>query len=264
MREIRQQPESFEHEVLDTAMDAGNILLENGAELARVEDTMDRICRHYGVDGSFFILSNGIFTTGSCRMDPGFARVRHIPVNRADLSRVVDVNQLSRDIEKKDLSLEEVQAEIIRIRQMPGKRHWLQILAAGIGSAGFCYMFGGSARDCVASGITGLLLWIIWLYICMPHLSRILGHLTGGAAAACFSLLLYSMGIGDSLSHIIIGAVIPLVPGVPFTNGIRDIASGDYLAGIVRLLDALLVFMCIAIGVGFVLTAYYRVSGGAL
>lgn len=264
MRETCQQPESFEHEVLDTAMDAGNILLENGAELTRVEDTMDRICRHYGVDGSFFILSNGIFTTGSCRMDPGFARVRHIPVNRAQLNRVVAINQLSRDIEKKDLSLEEVQHEIERIRTLPGERRWLQILAAGIGSAGFCYMFGGSLYDSAASFITGMLLWVLWLFVCMPHLSRILGHLTGGAAAAMLSLLLFSMGFGDSLSHMIIGAVIPLVPGVPFTNGIRDIAAGDYLAGIVRLLDALLVFMCIAIGVGFVLTAYNRVSGGAL
>ncbi len=42
----------------------------------------------------------------------------------------------------------------------------------------------------------------------------------------------------------------PLVPGVPFTNAIRDIADGDYISGSVRMLDALLIFFCIAIGVG--------------
>ena len=39
-------------------------------------------------------------------------------------------------------------------------------------------------------------------------------------------------------------------PGVAFTNGIRDIVDGDYLSGCVRLLDAILVFCSIAIGVG--------------
>ena len=52
--------------VLETALAAGHILLENGAEIARVEETMERICRHFGVEsGNFFVLSNGIFATGN-------------------------------------------------------------------------------------------------------------------------------------------------------------------------------------------------------
>ena len=66
------------------------------------------------------------------------------------------------------------------------------------------------------------------------------------------------------MNHMIIGAIIPLVPGVPFTNGIRDIANGDYISGAVRLLDAILVFLCIAIGVGVMFTIYRRVAGGVM
>ena len=52
-------------EVLRLASEAGRILLQNGAEISRVEDTMERIASHYGVQGeNFFVLSNGIFTTG--------------------------------------------------------------------------------------------------------------------------------------------------------------------------------------------------------
>ena len=52
-------------EVLEVASKAGHILLENGAEISRVEDIMSRISSHFGVDsGNFFVLSNGIFTTG--------------------------------------------------------------------------------------------------------------------------------------------------------------------------------------------------------
>ena len=60
------------------------------------------------------------------------------------------------------------------------------------------------------------------------------------------------------------GAIMPLVPGIAFTNGIRDIADGDYISGAVRLLDAILVFLCIAIGVGVMFTIYHGLMGGVM
>ncbi len=59
----------WEREVLEAAMEAGHILLENGAEIFRVEETIDRICRHYGVDfADAFDLSNGnLMTAGNVR-----------------------------------------------------------------------------------------------------------------------------------------------------------------------------------------------------
>ena len=45
----------------------------------------------------------------------------------------------------------------------------------------------------------------------------------------------------------------PLVPGMGFVNAIRDIADSDFLSGTVRMIDALLVFVYIAIGVGITL-----------
>ena len=83
-------------EVLEVASIAGHILLENGAEISRVEDTMARISSHYGVDsGHFFVLSNGIFTTGS---KGRYANVEFIPIRGIQLSKVAEVNKLSYDI----------------------------------------------------------------------------------------------------------------------------------------------------------------------
>jgi uncharacterized membrane protein YjjB (DUF3815 family) len=72
---------------------------------------------------------------------------------------------------------------------------------------------------------------------------------------------MYKLGLGTHLSNMIIGAVVPLIPGVPFTNGIRDIANEDYIAGITRLLDALLVFFCIAMGVALAFLLDETVAG---
>ena len=172
-----------DREVLETAMEAGHILLENGAEIFRVEETMERIAAHYGVERKdFFVLSNGIFTTGDC--GPGqrggqYARVQHIPVKSAQLDRVVAVNQLSREIEAGSYTLEETRQRLREIRQMPGEPPWVQMLASGVGSACFCILFGGSLADSVASFLAGLLLYAYVLRLSAPHLSRMIGNVLG-------------------------------------------------------------------------------------
>ena len=247
--------------ILETAMEAGHLLLENGAEIFRVEETMSRICRHFGVaDSSFFVLSNGIFTTGG-RISRPFAKVQHIPVRGTRLDRVIAINELSREIEEGRYTPEEVRRELARIRGLPGKPAFLQILASGIGSAAFCYLFGGSLRDSGAAFLAGFLLYVFMLLGPAPRMSRIVSNILGGALVTVVCLICRNLGIGEHLNPMIIGSIIPLVPGVPFTNGIRDIADGDYISGSVRLLDASLVFLCIAIGVGLTFTVAGRMGG---
>ncbi len=259
------QPMYDERWILEVAMDAGHILLENGAEIFRVEETMDRICKHFGVKSDdFFVLSNGIFTTGGQMTSEPYARVKHIPVKGAQLDKVVAVNQLSREIESGKYTLEEVEVRLAEIRAMPSKRPLYQILASGIGSGSFCYLFGGSLLDSLAAFVTGLLLYIFVLKVSAPYLSKIIGNICGGALVTFLCIVCYRIGFGNDMSSMIIGSIIPLVPGVAFTNGIRDIGDGDYISGAVRLLDAILVFLCIAIGVGIMFTIYQRVGGGML
>ena len=97
-----------------------------------------------------------------------------------------------------------------------------------------------------------------------PHLSKIIGNIGGGALVTVLCMLLCRIGLGESMNYMIIGSIMPLVPGIAFTNGVRDIADGDYIAGSVRLLDAILVFVCIAAGVGLVITTYHGLTGGRL
>jgi uncharacterized membrane protein YjjP (DUF1212 family) len=233
--------------ILDLAYEAGSILLENGAEISRVEETMRRIASHYGVEGEdFFVLSNGIIAT-----DKGYARSKFIPIKGASLDKVVAVNQLSREVAQDECSLEQLEQRLKAIRTMKAKPAWEQILASSVGSAAFCIIFGGGFMDCVASFIAGLMLWIFMLFVASKRLSRIVGNISGGLLSTLLCFGMYRLGLGNHLSNMIIGAIIPLIPGVPFTNGIRDLANEDYIAGVTRLLDAMLTFFCIALGVAF-------------
>jgi uncharacterized membrane protein YjjP (DUF1212 family) len=239
--------EEQQAQALAIASEAGHILLENGAEISRVEETMERIATHYGVDSkSFFVLSNGIFTTSSFNK---YANVEFIPFKGTQLDKVVAVNQLSRDIVAGKHTLAQARERLKEIRAMRPHPKWEQVLASALGSAGFCIVFGGGLLDCAASFVCGILLWLFVLYITAPHMSKIVGNIVGGFFVTSLCILFHRIGFGHSLPNMIIGAIIPLIPGVPFVNGVRDLANEDYIAGATRLLDALLVFFCIAAGV---------------
>lgn len=241
--------ETFTSEdVLEVASEAGHILLENGAEISRVEDTMERISSHYGVHtGHFFVLSNGIFTTSSSNK---YANVEFIPIRGIQLSKVVEVNRLSYRIASGNVSLTQARAELDAIRDEPMKPAWEQIVGSAFGAAGFCAVFGGGFMDCAAAFVVGTLLYLFLLFVSSRYLSKIVGGICNSLVATLLCLASYRLGFGSSLSNIIIGAIMPLIPGVPFVNGVRDLADSDYIAGTTRLTDAMLGFFCIALGVG--------------
>lgn len=248
--------------VLELASEAGHILLQNGAEISRVEDTMSRISSHYGVEsGNFFVLSNGIFTTDA----PGhYAKVEFIPIRAIQLSKVVAINRLSYDIAAGKYSIEESRHILDKIKSDKGKPAWELILGSAFGAAGFCAVFGGGFIDCAADFFIGALLYVFCLFVSEKYMSKIVGGICNALVATLMCILSYRLGFGYSLSNLIIGAVMPLIPGVPFVNGVRDLVNSDYIAGITRLTDAMLGFFCIAIGVSISFLLDGWICGGII
>ena len=248
-------------EVMQVATEAGHIMLENGAEIFRVEETMERITRHYGIDsGRFFVLSNGILTSGGNR----YSNVEFIPFKGAQLEKVVAVNRLSRAIEKGGCSIQEARERLAEIRNMKSKPFLEQVIGSAVGSGGFCAIFGGSLLDCAASFVAGLLLYVFVLLVSRRGMSKIVTNILGSILATSLSVVFIRIGFGEHPGNMIIGSLIPLIPGVPFTNGIRDLANEDYIAGSTRMIDALTVFFCIAAGVALTFLVDGRIERGII
>lgn len=107
----------------------------------------------------------------------------------------------------------------------------------------------------------------MWLFLAQKMgISKIIKNIVGGVIITAVALIAQKMSILNDLhlSGMISGAIMPLVPGVAFTNAIRDIADSDFLSGTVRMIDAILVFVYIAIGVGTTLTLYEVLLGGVV
>lgn len=255
-----------EKKVLDLAAFAGHVLLENGAEIFRVEETIEKIAHAYGMKGDHaFVLSSGIFLTEETSEHSFYANVKHIPLNSVNLDRVAKVNQLSREIASGKYSIEEAMQKLKEISEENKNSKIKQMFAYGMGSGCFCYLFGGSLRDSIAAFVCGLLLfWFLYLFgQRKKNTSKIVLNLLSGGFVSFICIALWKLRVGNDLDHMIIGSIIPLLPGVAFTNAIRDLANEDYISGTVRMVDAVLVAICIAIGVGMVYSIYARIQGGA-
>lgn len=251
--------------VLDVALEAGCLLLRNGSEIFRAEETVYRICHYYGVDScSVFTLTNGIFLTAGSETDPYFAKVKHSTVGKSHLGKVAAINQLSREIEEGRYTVEEVAQKLKEIEAMPEKADWAKTMASGFGSGAFCFLFAGNTHDSIVAFISGILLNLFFTYIEKGKLPKITKNICGGALISVVCILGYQFQIGDSLKSMISGAIMPLVPGIAFTNAIRDFSDGDYISGCVRMIDAILVFLGIAIGIGFTFLFYQRWLGGTI
>lgn len=249
-----------EKQVLDLAMQAGRILLENGAEISRVGETMEHICSSFEVDSANnFVLSNGIILTGD-----SYAKVWHIPVGGICMEKIVAVNELSREIEQGQWTLAEAGSRLRTIDAMSGGKIMEKILASAVGSSAFCYFFGGNIMDSLVACAAGLVYGLAAFWLLSPKLSKITRNLLGGFLLTAVCASGYLLGIGKHLNYMIIGSVMPPIPGVPFINSVRELATGDYISGAVRMLDALLAFFCIASGVGLGILTFHQLSGGVM
>lgn len=244
---------------LKLATEAGHILLENGAEISRVEDTIQYIATAYRVeDESFYVLSNGIIATGK-----NYASAEFIPIKGTQLSRIVEVNQLSREVSSGTVTLDELESRLKAIRNSPSKPWWELVLGTALGVSSFSILFGGSFIDAGVTFIIGILLGLFMTFV-GSRISRIFCNLLGGLLGGLLCITAIRLGWGEHLPNMIIGTIIALVPGVSFTNGMRDMANEDYLSGTTRLLDAFLVFLCIALGMALAFLVDEAFHGGMM
>ena len=252
-----------DRQVLELAGHAGQILLENGAEIYRVQETMTHILDAFHI-GEFnvYVISNGIFATVNEHRDDALSLVRHVPLGSVNLSRIDAVNDISRRICEGRLGAEEAERELLEAERLTPERPVMHVLACGLGAAGFCCLFGGSLLDGVAAFPIGMVLQL-YLFASARRNAHFMPFIWGSLLVTVLSGAASMLSGCLDFGRVVIGGIIPLVPGVSFTTSIREFFNGDYLSGVIHMISALLTAMCIALGVcGGV--ALVRLMGGAV
>ena len=240
--------ENFAEYLLCLALDVGEGMLKSGAEISRVEDSIERICRAYGAAKVevFTIIS---VINAAIRMPDGSysSQLRRIKSTSTNLGMLEKLNALSRRICSELPSLEVFESQIKEIRQSSFYRTPLLCLSSGLAAGGFAVFFGGRWNDGLIAFLIGIIIELVDLK--MPKRVNIMAKTVISSAIAAFvAILSAKIGLADSSDYVIIGAIMLLVPGVAFGTAMRDLLYGDLLAGTLKTLQAILLSLMIAFG----------------
>lgn len=237
--------------LLELTADLGYKLAMNGAETFRIEESIRRILAAYEIESEVFAIPNCLTVSIETHEGKPMTRMRRIGFHGNDLDTVEKYSNLSRRIctETPDpatakLWLKDTDASL-RSYSLP-----VTLLGNFMGAMGFAIVFGGSLSDSFCSGICGFLIGLINDFL---GKRRVNPFFTTIAAAFIMTFAAYAMGsfgLARSTDMVIIGALMILVPGLVFTNAMRDIIFGDTNSGINRIVQVLLVAAAIALGTG--------------
>lgn len=235
---------------------AGKTLLECGGETSRVEETMTRMALACGFESAnvlanttgiyLTLITNGTITT----------RVLAVYSRSIDLGKVAFVNEISRQLEEHSLQPGEAMERLRQIDTLqPHYRFRWMLLARGLSSASFALLLGGTAPDFLPAMLSGFGVQIIIdrLEARVPGFLAIFFCTLLGTAWAVASV--HWLHFGHSLSAVVVGVIVPLVPGMAITSAVRDLIAGHLISGVARSAEALMVAVAIAAGVSSVLSA---------
>lgn len=242
--------------LLDTCLLAGKIMLESGAEMYRVEDTMNRIAATLnGHKGISFVTPTGIFM--GLEGETG-VKMQQIPSRTINLEKVSKVNDLSREFTANKITLDELSLKLKELEK--DTEHfpaWLQILAAAIVSGTMMILFGGEWFDFAATCLIGAIGFSVSFYSTDFFKVKFLSEFFASLVIGTLAVFAVQFHLGISIDTMIIGCVMPLVPGVAITNAVRDLLAGHLLSGMARGTEALITACMIGMGIAVVFQVFY-------
>lgn len=242
-------------DLLEFSADLGAIMLASGAETYRVEDTMERILSFNGErHPETFVTTTGIFICIKNYQDDPFTVIRRIRQRGTNLEKIIAANALSRDFTSGRITLKEAMARLEEIKKIKSFKPWLVVVADGVISGGFALMLGSGLADAICATVIGVILGIVLYFFKRSRSEAIFEGFLGGFVVAALAVICTGMGFGKEVSGIIVGAIMPLVPGVATTTAIRDLMEGDYVSGVSRMMEAILTAIAIASGAGVALS----------
>ena len=240
-------------ELLHITSRIGSMLIEYGAEIYRVEDSIYRIAAAYGFSGEnkrievFAIPASLIITVNEGNNAPLTQTVR-IAIRETNLDRVDKLNNLSRFICVTKPEMKVIDRHISEIRERKVYSFPIQLLSYAVVGATFSLFFGGMAVDAVFAGIISMIVLTVSKFVNKVKPSVFFQSVIGSVIIASIAVIVSKIGLTNGFDKIIIGASMNLVPGVTLTNCMRDFIAGDFLAGMYTLVEALLVAVGMAVG----------------
>ena len=246
-----------DNKLLKCVLDAGELILKSGGEINRVEDTMTRMCRAYGfLQIEVFAISSFMFLTVTTEDERVLTQTRRVKGYDTNLQRVDRMNQLARQVCAAPLEPESLEEKIREIQELKVRSHGCMSVFYGEIAAVFAVFYGGGATEAAVAGAVGICLYFLLHFLENLLENGILRYAFCSGAGSLVLCLIREAGIDFMADAVSMGNIMLLIPGLIFTNSIRDMLNGDTMTGLLRVCESLLRTVAIAAGFIFVMTLF--------
>jgi len=238
---------------------AAQMVLENGGETYRVEETAMRMACGLGLeDVNIVAFPTSIYVNVGDR-----CRIRRITRRGTNTLRLARINDISRKVERGELNAKDAELELRKIAADSGWRQLTLIAAYGVSAASFSLLFGGNLSVLLITLFIGMLVQSIEPLFAHMSMGKLLFNFTGGFLTAALAQGIAFVIPYGSMNAAIVGGIMPMLTGLLMTTAVRDTMYGDLVSGICRAVEALLLASCVALGV-FVGLKLTGMMGGVL
>ncbi len=236
-------------DVIDLALWAGQMLLQNGADAERVEETVHSIGTELGAEWVDALVSpNALIVTTSSGDDfrTKVRRVTHLGVN---MTVVEQVSHLNHRIAEGKLDRFAVRDELTRISEMPQEfNRWTIVIMVGAACAAFSRLFGGDLPVTAVTFVAAAVAMFVRQELTQRHFNAFLVVIATALVAGLIASSATVLRLSDQPHTALAASVLLLVPGVPLINSLQDILKGHIVIGLVRGFTGLVIALCIALG----------------
>lgn len=236
--------------LLELVSNAGELLLENGAEVYRAEDTVERMVSAVKdvKDVDVYSTFNGIMISfqvgGNIK-----SSVRKIKKRKYNLSKIHQINDFSRKFVNGQYDFYQGLEILDQINKEQSVSKTFEIMGVAIATAAFTAVINKNILEVLVAFFVGLLAVISTTKLEEKNLGFFIDNFFTGNLISIFTLIFKYFIPYITIDNIIIGAMMPFLAGALLTTGVRDLMSGNVNSGLTAAVTAILTTIALALGV---------------
>ena len=234
--------------------DYSTSLMAVGVHTSRIVRNTSRIAESFGFFVDMTIFQKTIIMTLRDKDNThSYSTVNKIKPMALNFEINSRLSSLSWEVYDDHLSLDEIKSKYLAIISNPRMSKWLVLFLVACANASFCRLFTGDWQAMAVVFVATLVGFFVRQKMMEKHINHLFVFIVSSFVASMIgsTALLYNIG---TTPEIALGtSILYLVPGVPLINGIIDIIEGHVLAGVSRLINAVLLIICLSIGLSLTL-----------
>lgn len=248
---IEKPPLDYEtlRDVIDLALWAGQLLLQNGAETARVEESVHRLGTALGAHWMDILVSPNAIMVTTISGQEFRTKIRRVVAIGVNMHILTEVRNLVHQVERGQVDRAGTREALTRLsHSKPQYNRWTVVALVGLGCAAFSRLFGGDWPVFLVTFVAVCVAQFVRQELQRRHFNSLIVVVVTAFVASLIASSATRFQLSPQPQTAMIASVILLVPGIHLVNAMRDLVSGHLVTGIVRGMLGGMVSLGIALG----------------